>query len=118
MSRLGPGQALEPEARAFFEPRLGTGLAHVRVHTDDAAADAARALQARAFTFGHHIAFASGEYTPHETGGRTLLAHELAHVLQNDTLDVSAVVQRNPRDPKYTDPADISEKAFDPVNAR
>ena len=60
VSRLGPGQALEPEARAFFEPRLGTGLAHVRVHTDDAAADAARALQARAFTFGHHIAFASG----------------------------------------------------------
>ena len=115
VSRLGPGQALEPEARAFFEPRLGTGLAHVRVHTDDAAADAARALQARAFTFGHHIAFASGEYTPHETGGRTLLAHELAHVLQNDTLDVSAVVQRKPRDPKYTDPADISEKAFDPA---
>ena len=54
----------------------------MRLHTDAAADRAARALNARAFTIGRHIAFAAGEYRPDSSAGRHLLAHELSHVVQ------------------------------------
>jgi Domain of unknown function (DUF4157) len=54
----------------------------VRVHTDSSAAEAAHAIQARAFTTGRDVAFAAGEYNPDSREGRRLLAHELAHVDQ------------------------------------
>ncbi|TCO80661.1 uncharacterized protein DUF4157 [Plasticicumulans lactativorans] len=76
------GQPLPTTLRGFFEPRFGADLSTVRVHTDAAAAAHSRALQARAFTLGEHVAFAPGAYAPHTSGGRELLAHELAHVLQ------------------------------------
>jgi hypothetical protein len=81
---LGPGQALDPETRAFFEPRFGADLTQVRIHTDARADRAAKSVQARAFTLGHDIAFASGLYAPETPEGRELLAHELVHVLQAD----------------------------------
>ena len=54
----------------------------VRVHTDALASSSARALHASAYTVGNDIVFASGAYTPSTIGGRRLLAHELAHVIQ------------------------------------
>ena len=115
IARLGHGAALDSDARAFFEQRLGRDLSDVRIHDDAAAADAARALQARAFTWGCHIAFASGEYRPASEAGRELLAHELAHVLQNDGAGLANVVARKPDNPKYKDPNDIGKDAFDPA---
>ena len=114
IARLGPGVPLDADARAFFEQRLGRDLSQVRIHDDDAAADAARALQARAFTWGNHIALASGAYQPAGGAGRELLAHELAHVLQNDGAGLSHVVARKADNPKYKDPNDIGKDAFDP----
>jgi len=64
-----------------MESHLGHDFRDVRIHTDAAAAASARSLNARAYTFGHDIVFASGEYTATGTGLR-LLAHELAHVVQ------------------------------------
>jgi hypothetical protein len=78
----GKGAPLPPSVRAFFEPRFGRDFSGVRVHTDNAAAESARAIQARAFTTGQNVAFAPGEYNPESHGGRKLLAHELAHVDQ------------------------------------
>lgn len=75
------GQALEPRTRASMESHLGHDFRDVRIHTDAAAAASARRLNARAYTFGRDIVFASGEYTAAGTGLR-LLAHELAHVVQ------------------------------------
>ncbi|HKH50004.1 MAG TPA: DUF4157 domain-containing protein [Thermoanaerobaculia bacterium] len=72
-----PGRPLEPEKRASMESRFGHDFGHVRVHTDARAAESARAVSARAYTVGNHIAFAPGA----AAGGR-LLAHELTHVLQ------------------------------------
>ena len=63
-------------------PGISTRAGHVRVHTDAAADRAARALNARAFTVGHDIAFAAGEFHPDIAAGRHLLAHELSHVVQ------------------------------------
>jgi hypothetical protein len=64
------------------ESPLGDEVGAVRIHTDDRAADAARALHARAFTLGRDIVFGAGEYRPHTRSGRRLLAHELTHVAQ------------------------------------
>jgi hypothetical protein len=80
----GPsGQPLAASARAFFEPRLGRDLAHVRIHSGPPAERAAGALGARAFTVGSDIYFGRGEYQPGSASGRRLLAHEIAHVFQD-----------------------------------
>jgi hypothetical protein len=79
---LGDGQPLPAATRAFFEPRFGWDFGGVRVHTGSAAAAAARNLRASAFTTGSDIVFAAGAYAPATTAGRSLLAHELAHVVQ------------------------------------
>ena len=76
------GEPLDTEVRAFMEPRFGYDFGHVRVHTDAGAAAGADAISARAFTYGDHVVFSRGEYEPTSTTGRQLLAHELAHVLQ------------------------------------
>lgn len=81
----GGGDPLPTEERRFFEPRFGNDLSTVRVHTDGSAAAAARALGADAFTLGRDIAFAEGQYQPGSASGRLLIAHELAHVVQQDT---------------------------------
>jgi outer membrane protein OmpA-like peptidoglycan-associated protein len=76
------GSSLDEATRTFFEPRFGTDFSHVRVHTDATAGKSARAINARAYTLGNHIVFGHGEYRPADVGGKTLLAHELAHVAQ------------------------------------
>jgi hypothetical protein len=76
------GQPLEPAERAFMEPRFGRSFAHVRVHTGVGADRAAQSLEALAYTAGHHIVFAAGRFAPGSMAGRRLLAHELAHVVQ------------------------------------
>jgi hypothetical protein len=79
------GQPLPSEARHFMEPRFGHDFGDVRVHTDQTAGNMAIQLQARAFTTGNSIFFAQGEFQPDQTGGKHLLAHELAHVVQQST---------------------------------
>jgi hypothetical protein len=76
------GSALAPQVRAFVEPRFWRDFGAVRVHTGQSAASAALALNARAFTVGSDIAFAAGRYRPDISDGMALLAHELAHVVQ------------------------------------
>ncbi|GGY33149.1 eCIS core domain-containing protein [Pseudoduganella albidiflava] len=73
------GAPLPRELRAFYEPRFGQDFSGVRLHTGSVAA---HAVQARAYTFGSHIVFAPGEYGPASSRGAHLLAHELAHVVQ------------------------------------
>jgi hypothetical protein len=68
--------------RAWLEPAFGADLTAVRIHNDAEAATAARAEHAHAFTAGRRIYFGDGCYEPHGEAGRHLLAHEVAHVLQ------------------------------------
>lgn len=77
-----PGQPLDAETRAFMEPSFGRDFSGVRVHTDAKAAESSRAVDARAYAIGHNIAFDRGQYQPHTTEGAALLAHELAHTVQ------------------------------------
>jgi hypothetical protein len=76
------GQALDPASRAYFEPRFGHDFSCVRVHTGAAAAHSARDVNAHAYTVGTNIVFGSGQFAPQTREGRKLIAHELAHVLQ------------------------------------
>ena len=81
-SARGRGAPLEPAVREQMSSALGDSFADVRVHHDTLAATLAQSVQARAFTTGADIFFASGEYRPGGASGRELIAHELAHVVQ------------------------------------
>ena len=78
-----PGLPLDFSTRHFMESRLGHDFSRVRVHTDARARHSARAVAASAYTVGNDIVFAPGQYQPESSVGRKLLAHELAHVMQN-----------------------------------
>jgi hypothetical protein len=78
----GSGQPLPASERAFFEPRFGADFSAVRVHSGGQAAQAARSVQAKAFTAGQDLIFNAGQYAPGSNRGRKLLAHELTHVIQ------------------------------------
>ena len=86
------GEPLDAATRSFMEPRFGYDFRQVRVHTDGAAAQSAREVSALAFTVGNHIAFAGGQYRRGSASSNRLLAHELAHVVQQG--GASNVIQR------------------------
>jgi len=88
-----PGQMLDAETRAFFESRFSRDFSGVRIHSDSRAAQSARAVNAHAYTVGSDIAFAPGKFTPRTREGRSLLAHELTHVVQQPNLSAEAVAK-------------------------
>lgn len=96
-----PGRALDLESRAYFEPRFGHDFSKVRVHTDARAARSATAVAALAYTAGRNIVFAEGRYAPGTTAGKQLLAHELAHVVQQASTPhgLESVMDAGPSDP-------------------
>ncbi|MCE9578583.1 MAG: DUF4157 domain-containing protein [Deltaproteobacteria bacterium] len=77
-----PGAALPGDLRTQFERSLGVGLGGVRVHTDDRSAAAAQDLGAHAFAVDQDVHFAPGQYRPGTSDGAWLLAHEVAHTVQ------------------------------------
>lgn len=102
-----PGQPLDATARAFFEPRFGHDFGRVRVHTDAKAAESARSVNALAFTVGRDVVFGPAQYSPQTVAGRELLAHELAHTIQQSP---DAAYARTPSDLTVGDPAAAEEK--------
>jgi hypothetical protein len=104
-----PGQSLDSGTRAFFEPRFGRDFSDVRVHRDKAAARSATAVNARAYTFGRHIVVGHDA----ADGPTPLLAHELAHVLQQDegTARSETAERKVQRQPADTSPG-IQRPAF------
>jgi hypothetical protein len=101
-----PGQPLDSGTRAFMEPRFGRDFGNVRVHTDIAAAESARAINAIAYTVGSDVIFAHRMYAPHSGEGRKLLAHELTHVMQGQVGIASAsTIVRRAVDPNAVPPA-------------
>ena len=102
---FGGGRPLDDAPRSFMEARFGRDFAGVRIHTNGEAAVSARALNARAYTLGRDIVFASGAYRPESGEGRGLLAHELAHVVQQDQEARPTVIWRQPADAPTPSPA-------------
>lgn len=121
---LGGGRPLDGTSRAFFEPRFGTDFSAVRIHTDENAATSAQAIQAKAYTYGRDIVFGSGAYTPERPEGQRLLAHELAHVVQQSDSPTTATMslsrrplflgrEREPQPPQPRDAASETPQASD-----
>jgi hypothetical protein len=77
-----PGQPLDASTRAFMEPRFGHDFGGIRVHHDAAATESAKTIQALAYTAGDQLVFDQAAYRPDTQEGKRLLAHELAHTLQ------------------------------------
>lgn len=92
------GRPLDPGQREMLEAQFGHDFREVRIHADAHAAEQARDNGARAIASGNDIAFAAGEYAPGSSEGSRLLAHELAHTVQQS--NGQADVQHQPTEEK------------------
>ncbi|MGB8702287.1 MAG: DUF4157 domain-containing protein [Thermosynechococcaceae cyanobacterium] len=94
-----PGSPLEPALKQDMEQRFGQDFSQVRVHTDAAAERSANNVNALAYTVEHNIVFGAGQFAPGTHEGRRLIAHELTHVVQQDThaWPAGGTVQRQPK---------------------
>jgi hypothetical protein len=97
------GEPLDAATRAFFEPRFGHDFSRVRVHADQRAAQSAKAVNALAYTVGSDVSFGTGQYRNSTTEGRRLLAHELAHVVQQQSAMASPRPPRLQRTASFVD---------------
>jgi hypothetical protein len=88
--RGSAGAPLPTAVRAKMEQRFGQNFADVRIHDDPLAQQSASSLNALAYTSGHDIYFAPGQYKPFSEEGERLLAHELTHVIQQRTGQVTS----------------------------
>lgn len=77
-----PGRPLEGPVREAMESRFQHDFSRVRIHGGGLAAQSAAEMDALAFTVGDHIVFGHGAFRPQEAAGQRLLAHELAHTVQ------------------------------------
>ena len=81
------GSPIDSSTREFMESRFGYDFSNIKIHNDDNAIESAKSINALAYTLGNDIAFGRGQYQPNTNEGKKLLAHELAHVLQQyDTM--------------------------------
>jgi hypothetical protein len=102
------GKPLDPAVRNHFEPAFGVNFAQVRIHDDQRAAEAAGAVDARAYTSRNHVVFGAGRFAPGTPAGDRLIAHELAHVVQQS---------QGPINPGISHPGDASERDADRMAA-
>jgi len=103
------GEPLDTATRAPLESHFGADLADVRVHTGPEAAESATRLDALAYTAGRDIYFARGMYSPSSSSGRRLLAHEVAHVVQQSSGKEPAIAAKSSRGVKIGAPDDSLE---------
>lgn len=105
-SAAGSGRALDGQTASWAIDAFGDAVADARLHTGGLAHTLARTVSARAFTVGRDVFFAAGEFRPHTTAGRRLLAHELAHVVQQHRAPAHQTL-------RATQPGDAQEQAAD-----
>ena len=82
LADIGSGSTLDPITKNLMESRFGYDFSQVRVHTDLRAAESAKSVAALAYTVGRNVVFGAGQYDVASSQGKRLLAHELAHVVQ------------------------------------
>jgi hypothetical protein len=109
----GAGRQLDPSTRSFMESRFGHDFSRVRIFNDGAAAESARAVSANAYTVGEKIVFNHGRYSPGSASGRRLLAHELAHVVQQQS--APRLKELPPRLDRQLDSPELQAAAMEPA---
>jgi Domain of unknown function (DUF4157) len=109
-STRGGGGSLDTSVQEKFSPSLGD-LSDVRVHTDETADSLSRSVSARAFATGTDVYFAKGEYNPGSSSGDKLIAHELAHVVQQRGAPSSGpLTVSNPGDALETEADSVADQ--------
>ncbi|WP_329164817.1 DUF4157 domain-containing protein [Streptomyces sp. NBC_01267] len=102
------GAPLDTDTRADLEGRMGADFSDVRVHTDSAAHESAKGVGAHAYTVGNNVVFQRDAYDPSSPQGRTTLAHELTHVVQQRNGPVEGT--EAPGGIRVSDPSDRYER--------
>ena len=82
INSVSGGSLLDNDTRELMEPRFGYDFSDVRIHADERASKSASSVNALAYTIGNNIVFGDGRFQPSTSEGRSLLAHELTHVVQ------------------------------------
>lgn len=90
-----PGKPLEPALQQSMKQGFGHDFSRVRVHTDAQAAASTDDVSASAYTVGHHVVFGAGRFAPETQEGQRLIAHELTHVVQQGSADMSGTAHRS-----------------------
>jgi len=112
-----PGRPIDRATRAFFEPRFRYDFSRVRLHDDAEAAESARAIDALAYAAGEHVVFAAGAGRPDAQRDKTLIAHELAHVVQQSADGQAKIMrQHSPRQPQGPGAKNLV-RSIDPITA-
>ena len=111
-----PGRPLDKATRDFMEPRFGHDFSHVRVHTDQKAAESAQAVKARAYTVGQNVVFGQGEFSPGSHAGRGLLGHELAHVVQQGNSPAAAIQRKATKEDEENKKAAVKDNTAQQKN--
>ncbi|GHJ91361.1 hypothetical protein SNE510_08800 [Streptomyces sp. NE5-10] len=104
----GGGQPLDTVTRGDMEARMGADFSDVRIHTDAAADASAKGIGAHAYTVGNNVVFQREAYDPASPQGRTTLAHELTHVIQQRSGPVEGT--EAPGGIRVSDPSDRFER--------
>ncbi len=94
-----PGRPLDPPVRTFMEDRFAYDFSQVRIHDDQQAAESTSQVNALAYTVGRDVVFNTGQYAPGNFTGQRLLAHELAHVVQQTAGSAPSIVARQQAQP-------------------
>jgi hypothetical protein len=97
----GGGQPLEPGLQRLLSQAIGNDFSLVRIHTDAKANQLNRSIGARAFTTGRDIFFKQGLYRPHSPNGQKLIAHEMTHVMQQQTGNSPSTLIQADFEPAY-----------------
>ncbi|MEZ5351530.1 MAG: DUF4157 domain-containing protein [Bryobacteraceae bacterium] len=106
--QLGSGHPLPGDVRSRMESAFGSNFSGVRIHDDATGAQLSGELNARAFTVGEHVAFGAGEFRPGTIAGDALVAHELAHVVQQGGAPDAAMGKAPGGDAALEEDADLS----------
>lgn len=104
----GGGAPLDTETRTDLEGRMGADFSDVRIHNDSAAHESAKGVGAHAYTVGNNVVFQRDAYDPSSPQGRTTLAHELTHVIQQRSGPVEGT--EAPGGIRVSDPSDRFER--------
>jgi hypothetical protein len=99
-----PGRPLDQTTRDYMEPRFGYDFSEIKIHNDSKAEESANTVSAKAYTVGQNIVFGVDQYTPATSAGNHLLAHELAHVVQQNGRPSAFAIQRACSDPDFCKP--------------
>ncbi len=110
----GKGRSLSTDERKFFEPRFGYDFSSVQLHTNAEANQSAKNINALAYTHQNNIVFNANQYQPNNNDGKKLLAHELTHVVQQQSTSINRsniqrAIPRSPSDSRSLTPYEAGE---------